>query len=73
MFLDEVIYTIQAGLLDEEIVTDYLEKKPEHLEVILTGNSPSSKLIEAADYVSEIKKIKHPFDSGQGARKGIEL
>lgn len=73
LFLDEVIYTIQAGLLDEEIVTDYLEKKPEHLEVILTGNSPSSKLIEAADYVSEIKKIKHPFDSGQGARKGIEL
>ena len=46
---------------------------PENLEVILTGNTPSQKMIDAADYVSEIRKIKHPFEKGQRARKGIEL
>ena len=72
LFLDETIYTIRAGLLSEELVLDFLKNKPEHLEVILTGQGPSPALIEAADYVSEIKKIKHPFDKGMPARKGIE-
>ena len=52
---------------------DFLASKPENLEVILTGNTPSQKMIDAADYVSEIRKIKHPFEKGQRARKGIEL
>lgn len=72
LFLDEAIYTIGAGLLDEALVLDFLKNKPEHLEVILTGQNPGKALIEAADYVSEIKKIKHPFDHGTPARKGIE-
>ncbi|MGL6200825.1 MAG: cob(I)yrinic acid a,c-diamide adenosyltransferase [Lachnospiraceae bacterium] len=72
LFLDEVIYTIQAKLLDEKMVLDYLRNKPQNLEVILTGNMPGEALIEAADYVSEIKKIKHPYDKGQQARMGIE-
>lgn len=72
LFLDEVIYTIGAGLLDEALVLDFLKNKPEHLEVILTGQNPGKALTDAADYVSEIKKIKHPFDCGMPARKGIE-
>lgn len=72
LFLDEVIYTIRAGLLDEALVLDFLKKKPARLEVILTGQNPGPELIEAADYVSEIRKIKHPFDRGLPARKGIE-
>ena len=72
LFLDEVIYTIRAGLLDESLVLDFLKKKPANLEVILTGQNPSQALIEAADYVSEIRKVKHPFDRGVPARKGIE-
>jgi cob(I)alamin adenosyltransferase len=72
LFLDETIYTITAGLLDEELVLKFLREKPENLEVILTGNTPSPQLLELADYVSEIKKVKHPFDTGQRARKGIE-
>ncbi|MDY3919284.1 MAG: cob(I)yrinic acid a,c-diamide adenosyltransferase [Candidatus Limivivens sp.] len=72
LFLDEAIYTITAGLLDERPVLEFLARKPEKLEVILTGNTPSDKMIEAADYVSEIRKIKHPFDKGQRARSGIE-
>lgn len=72
LLLDEAIYTIRAKLLDENVVLDYLRNKPENLEVILTGDMPSKVLIEAADYVSEIKKIKHPYDKGQQARMGIE-
>ena len=72
LFLDEVLYTIQAGLLDEKVVLEYLKNKPENLEIILTGNSPSEALIKIADYVSEIRKIKHPYDQGQPARLGIE-
>lgn len=72
LVMDEIIYTLRAGLLEERIVLEFLNSKPESLEVVLTGNGPSEKLIEAADYVSEIKKIKHPFDQGITARFGIE-
>ena len=72
LFLDEVIYAIRAGLLDETLLLGFLRSRPEGLEVILTGQNPGEKLIEAADYVSEIRKVKHPFDRGVAARKGIE-
>lgn len=72
LFCDELVYTIGAGLFDEEILLDYLKRKPEHLEMILTGQNPSEKLMELADYVSEVQKIKHPFDKGLPARNGIE-
>lgn len=48
------------------------KRKPEGLEVVLTGRNPTEDLIEAADYVSEIRKVKHPFDCGICARRGIE-
>ena len=68
LYQDEV-----EELFDEQILLDYLKKeKPEHLEVILTGQQPSDELVELADYVSEIRKIKHPFDQGLPARPGIE-
>lgn len=72
LFCDELVYTIRAGLFDEQLLLDFLAVKPYKLEVILTGRDPSPRLIEAADYVSEIRKIKHPFDKGLPARKGIE-
>lgn len=72
LFMDETIYTISAGLLDEALVLEFLKNKPDKLEVILTGNTPSEAMIEAADYVSEIRKVKHPYDKGQASRMGIE-
>ncbi len=72
LVMDEIIYTIGAGLLDEDIVVEYLKNKPQRLEVVLTGNNPGERLIEIADYVSEIQKVKHPFDNGISARYGIE-
>jgi cob(I)alamin adenosyltransferase len=72
LIMDEIIYTMRADLLEEEIVLAFLKTKPEALEVVLTGNVPSDKLIEIADYVSEIRKIKHPYEQGVKARFGIE-
>ena len=72
VFFDELIYTIKAGLFDEELLADYLKHKPEKLEVILTWQNPSQNLMDLADYVSEIRKVKHPYDRGLCSRKGIE-
>ncbi len=72
LFLDEALYAVRAGLLDEDLLAGFLADKPEHLEVILTGQDPGGRLCEAADYISEIRKIKHPFDNGVPARDGIE-
>lgn len=72
LFLDELIYTIGAGLFEEEVLVEYLKKKPQGLEVILTGQNPGERLVELADYVSEIQKVKHPYDRGCSSRAGIE-
>ena len=72
LVLDESIYTIRAGLLDEQLLLDFLDHKPEKLEVILTGQGPDEELIKRADYVSEICMKKHPYEKGIPARPGIE-
>ena len=73
LFLDEVLYTVGLGLLEEEHLIAQLRSRPPHLEVILTGAEPSDRLQEMADYVSRICKIKHPYDRGVKARPGIEM
>ena len=60
------------GLVREETVRDFIAGRPSGLEVVLTGRGPSEELISLADYVSEIQKIKHPYDQGLQAREGIE-
>lgn len=69
---DELVGACALGLVPEEQVLDFLKDKPAHTEVVLTGRDPSPALLNLADYVSEIKKIKHPFDQGLAARIGIE-
>ncbi len=61
------------GLVCEKEVLDHLKKRPRSLEVVLTGRDPSPEFVDLADYVSEIRKVKHPFDQGCGAREGIEF
>ncbi len=72
LFLDEAVYAVRAGLLSEERLLAFLDGKPERLEVILTGRDPSEELLMRADYISEIRKVRHPFDRGLRARGGIE-
>lgn len=73
LVLDEAFGAVAAGLLDEERLSAVLARKSADLEVALTGRNPSTALLETADYVTEMRKIKHPFDRGIAARKGIEF
>ncbi|ERT62581.1 MULTISPECIES: cob(I)yrinic acid a,c-diamide adenosyltransferase [Megasphaera] len=72
LVLDEINIACRLGLLSSETVLSFLQTKPEKLEVVMTGRDPSAELIAAADYVSEIRKIRHPYDRGIQARTGIE-
>lgn len=72
LIMDEIIATNNLGFVEEDDLVNYLKTKRPDLEVVMTGRDPSPRLVELADYVSEIKKIKHPFDFGIPARKGIE-
>lgn len=73
LVLDEVTHAINFELINCERLREFIEGKPKCIELVMTGRNPKDYLIDAADYISEIKKIKHPFDRGITARKGIEL
>lgn len=72
LILDEVLISIRDGFLKEEEILDIMSSKPEDLELVLTGRNATKNIIENADLVSEIKKIKHHYDLGIRGRKGIE-
>lgn len=72
VILDEAVGACGCGLLDKQMLLQFLDNKPEKLEVVLTGRNPAQELLDRADYISEIKKIRHPYDKGILARKGIE-
>lgn len=73
LVMDEIISACNHATVAESVVSDFLRNKPKGLEVVLTGRNPSKSLLELADYVSEIRKIKHPYDCGVAAREGIEF
>ena len=72
LVLDEINSVLTGGWLDIDDMIDFLENRPEGLEVVLTGRDAPVELVKMADYVTEMLKIKHPFDNGIKARKGIE-
>ena len=72
LILDEVIGALNAKVFEMPKLIEFLRHKPENLEVVLTGRNPALKLVEIADYVSEMRKVKHPMDKGIMAREGIE-
>ena len=72
LVLDEIMAVCNYGLVEERQVLDFLKSRPEKLEVVLTGRNPSESLLDVSDYVSEVRKVKHPYDKGIKARKGIE-
>lgn len=73
LILDEVMAAITTGLISSEEVVNFLKDKPHNLEIIMTGRDAPRQLIELADYVSDIRCVKHPMDKGTLARKGIEF
>jgi cob(I)alamin adenosyltransferase len=73
VIFDEINYVITYDYLEVEKVVDFLKNKPRELHVILTGRDAHEKIVEAADLVTEMREIKHPFKKGIKAQKGIEF
>lgn len=73
LVLDEAVASFNLGLLDKELLLSFLRQKPRSLEVALTGREPSPELMELCDYISDIHCLRHPYEKGIQARKGVEL
>jgi cob(I)alamin adenosyltransferase len=71
--LDELTYTFHYDFLSEDEVLDVLRKRPEHVHVVITGRNASEALVAAADLVTEMTKVKHPFDQGKKAAIGVDF
>ena len=70
IILDEITYPITWGLLDQDRLRKLLEA--EDVELVLTGRNPAPFLEEAADYITEMRCVRHPFEKGVAARRGVE-
>ncbi|MGI0073056.1 MAG: cob(I)yrinic acid a,c-diamide adenosyltransferase [Nitrosotalea sp.] len=73
VILDEVNYAVNLGLVNLDDVLELIRKKPENVNLVLTGNYAKDELIELADLVTEMREIKHPFKLGLRAKKGIDF
>lgn len=71
--LDEVFDVINADMISEADVYEFVTNVPSSMEIIMTGHNPSQKMLDTADYITEFKKIRHPFDRGITGRIGIEF
>lgn len=70
--LDESVNAVRLGLLTSQQLIESLRRRPAHVEVVLTGRGMTPELEEYADLVTEMRLVKHPFDEGIDARRGIE-
>lgn len=73
LVLDEACFAAQSGLVDTDLLKTVVLNRPANREIILTGRNPLPWMLEAADYVSELHCLRHPFERGIPAREGIEL
>jgi cob(I)alamin adenosyltransferase len=72
VILDEINYAISYGMLDPGKVVETLKQKPEMVHVILTGRNAHAKIVEVADTVTEMRQVKHAYEAGILAQRGIE-
>uniref|UniRef100_A0A7V5XF19 corrinoid adenosyltransferase n=1 Tax=Thermodesulfobacterium geofontis TaxID=1295609 RepID=A0A7V5XF19_9BACT len=72
LVLDEISYALNWGIIDLNEFLEFLKNKSENLEIVITGRYVPEKILEIADLVTEMKKIKHYYDKGVKSRKGIE-
>ena len=72
LVLDEALDALSKGLVDEALVDRALDMSARGVEVALTGRTPSRKIVEKADYITEMRCEKHPYAQGICAREGVE-
>ena len=70
--LDEIVFCLNRGLASMDDIRSLIKNRDEGVELVLTGRGAEEELIELADLVTEMRLVKHPFDNGIMARKGIE-
>jgi cob(I)alamin adenosyltransferase len=70
--LDEFTYPLKWGWVDIEEVISVLTSRPGTQHVVITGRDAPQQLVDAADLVTEMTKVKHPMDAGRKGQKGIE-
>jgi cob(I)alamin adenosyltransferase len=73
MVLDEINYAVKLNLVTVDDVLEIIAARPEKTTLVLTGNYAHEKVIEAADLVTEMREIKHPYKKGIKAKKGIDF
>ena len=72
LILDEIVFCLAHGLASLEDVKHLIERRDPAVEIVLTGRDAPVELVELADLVTEMKMVKHPFDRGVPARRGID-
>jgi cob(I)alamin adenosyltransferase len=73
LILDEIVFCLSKSLAELEDIKNLIESRDSGVEIVLSGRGATKELIEIADLVTEMKNIKHPFDKGIEARRGIEF
>lgn len=71
--MDEIFDVINYDMVSESEVYEFITNAPKSMEIVMTGHNPPERFVEVADYVTEFKKIKHPYDKGITGRIGIEF
>lgn len=72
LILDELAATYRRGLIDKKRIKDLIESWPEELELVITGREPDELFLEHADYITEMRLMRHPYEKGIPARRGVE-
>lgn len=70
--LDEVVDAVNCKLVDTTVLLELLQSRPAGVEIIMTGRNPNDQIVEAADYLTVMTALKHPYQQGVQSRKGIE-
>lgn len=73
LILDEIFGALETGMVEKEAVLSLLAQRPQSTEVVMTGRNAPEDIVDMADYVTEMRCIKHPYDAGISARMGIEF
>ena len=73
VILDEINYAVNLELISVDDVLNLIKSKPPEMDLVLTGNYAKDEVIEVADLVTEMREIKHPFQRGIKAKKGIDF
>jgi len=73
LILDEAASAFRCGAVDAEKLERFIKNKPDQLELVLTGRDAPPAFTDAADYVTEMRCVKHPYEKGIAAREGIEF